>query len=262
MPEKKVVDITSFEYYANKKPYRKILEEEIDLEIYSYMQGSPIWGNHYVAYEISYDMQKFVSNMAHIRERLLKTKMAKNVESQTQKIMRIPDTIEEFKNAYAINRIISDLVIDGCIVNSDSSKCFHWDISNRMSLDGDFNKYCAEKMNRPMAKIFEACGWERESWRFFFDYPNEEEYEVLERLSNRFSELGRVNQVLGESFLEVHLVPEEYESINFEARGSYMPRNNLCEGKLNIDKVNEVIEYDNERFYNFFYKGGCRNLFK
>ena len=262
MSENKVVDITSYDYYANKKPYRKILEEEIDLEIYSYMQGSPVWGNQYVVYDISYDMQKFVSNMPHIRERLLKTKIAKNIENERKKISAIPDTIEEFKNAYAINRILSDLIVNGCIVQSDSSKCFHWEVNNRMSLDADFNKYCAEKMTRPMAKIFEANGWERESWRFFFEYPNDEEFEVLQRLGKRFEELGRVNQVLGESFLEVHLVPEEYESINFEARGSYMPRNNYCGGKLDIEKVNEVIEYDNERFYNFFYKGGCRNLFK
>ena len=262
MSENKVVDITSYDYYANKKPYRKILEEEIDLEIYSYMQGSPVWGNQYVVYDISYDMQKFVSNMPHIRERLLKTKIAKNIENERKKISAIPDTIEEFKNAYAINRILSDLIVNGCIVQSDSSKCFHWEVNNRMSLDADFNKYCAEKMTRPMAKIFEANGWERESWRFFFEYPNDEEFEVLQRLGKRFEELGRVNQVLGESFLEVHLVPEEYDSINFEARGSYMPRNNYCGGKLDIEKVNEVIEYDNERFYNFFYKGGCRNLFK
>lgn len=262
MSENKVVDITSYDYYANKKPYRKILEEEIDLCIYSYMQGSPVWGNHYVVYDISYNMQKFVNNMPHIRERLLKTKIAKNIENERKKISAIPDTIEEFKNAYAINRILSDLIVNGCIVQSDSSKCFHWEIDNKMSLDADFNKYCAEKMNRPVAKIFEACGWERESWRFFFEYPNDEEFEVLQRLGKRFEELGRVNQVLGESFLEVHLVPEEYDSINFEARGSYMPRNNYCEGKLNIDKVNEVIGYDNEAFYNFFYKGGCRNLFK
>ena len=262
MSENKVVDITSYDYYANKKPYRKILEEEIDLEIYSYMQGSPVWGNQYVVYDISYDMQKFVSNMPHIRERLLKTKIAKNIENERKKISAIPNTIEEFKNAYAINRILSDLIVNGCIVQSDSSKCFHWEVNNRMSLDADFNKYCAEKMTRPMAKIFEANGWERESWRFFFEYPNDEEFEVLQRLGKRFEELGRVNQVLGESFLEVHLVPEEYDSINFEARGSYMPRNNYCGGKLDIEKVNEVIEYDNERFYNFFYKGGCRNLFK
>lgn len=262
MSENKVVDITSFEYYANKKPYRKILEEEIDLCIYSYMQGSPFFGNHYVVYEISYDMQKFISNMPHIRERLLRTKMAKNVETQTQKIMRIPDTIEEFKNAYAINRVISDLVIDGCIVNSDSSKCFHWDVSNKMSLDADFNKYCAEKMKRPLAKIVEINGWERESWRFYFDYPNDEEYEVLERLSERFNKLGKVNQVIGESSLELYFVPEEYDGINFEYRGGYMAKNNFMDGKLDIDKVNEVIGYDNERFFNFFYKGGCRNLFK
>lgn len=262
MSENKVVDITSFEYYANKKPYRKILEEEIDLCIYSYMQGSPFFGNHYVVYEISYDMQKFISNMPHIRERLLRTKMAKNVETQTQKIMRIPDTIEEFKNAYAINRVISDLVIDGCIVNSDSSKCFHWDVSNKMSLDADFNKYCAEKMKRPLAKIVEINGWERESWRFYFDYPNDEEYEVLERLSERFDKLGKVNQVIGESSLELYFVPEEYDGINFEYRGGYMAKNNFMDGKLDIDKVNEVIGYDNERFFNFFYKGGCRNLFK
>ena len=262
MSENKVVDITSFEYYANKKPYRKILEEEIDLCIYSYMQGSHFFGNNYVVYEISYDMQKFISNMPHIRERLLRTKMAKNVETQTQKIMRIPDTIEEFKNAYAINRVISDLVIDGCIVNSDSSKCFHWDVSNKMSLDADFNKYCAEKMKRPLAKIVEINGWERESWRFYFDYPNDEEYEVLERLSERFNKLGKVNQVIGESSLELYFVPEEYDGINFEYRGGYMAKNNFMDGKLDIDKVNEVIEYDNEKFFNFFYKGGCRNLFK
>lgn len=262
MSNNKVVDITSYEYYSNKKPYRRILEEEIDLCIGSYMQGSPIWGNQYVVYDISYDMQKFVSNMPHIRERLLRTKFAKNVESQTKKISAIPDTVEGFKNAYAINRILSDLVIDGCIVNSDSSKVFHWEVENKMSLDADFNKYCAEKMKRPLAKIVEINGWERESWRFYFDYPNDEEFEVLERLSERFNKLGKVNQVIGDSSLELYLVPEEYDGINFEYRGGYMAKNNFMEGKLNIDKVNEVIEYDNEKFFNFFYKGGCRNLFK
>ena len=49
----KVKDITSYDYYKDKKPYRRILEEEIDLEIFSYMQGSPFWGNQYVVYDIS-----------------------------------------------------------------------------------------------------------------------------------------------------------------------------------------------------------------
>ena len=105
-------------------------------------------------------MQKFIDNMPRIRERLLKTKIAKNIEEERQRILAIPDTVDEFINAYAANRILSRLVTDGCIVQSDSSKVFHWDVDNRLSLDADFNRCCAEKMKRPVAKIFEVNGWE------------------------------------------------------------------------------------------------------
>ena len=258
----KVKDITSYDYYKDKKPYRRILEEEIDLEIFSYMQGSPFWGNQYVVYDISYDMQKFIDNMPRIRERLLKTKIAKNIEEERQRILAIPDTVDEFINAYAANRILSRLVTDGCIVQSDSSKVFHWDVDNRLSLDADFNRCCAEKMKRPVAKIFEVNGWERESWNFYFDYPNSEDYEVLERLATRLNELGEINQVLGNSHLEVIFVPVEYDSINFEYRGGYMAKNNFMDGRVNIDKVNEIIAFDNNKLFDFLYKGGCRLLFK
>ena len=231
----KVKDITSYDYYKDKKPYRRILEEEIGLEIFSYMQGSPFWGNQYVVYDISYDMQKFIDNMPRIRERLLKTKIAKNIEEERQRILAIPDTVDEFINAYA---------------------------DNRLSLDADFNRCCAEKMKRPVAKIFEVNGWERESWNFYFDYPNPEDYEVLERLATRLNELGEINQVLGNSHLEVIFVPVEYDSINFEYRGGYMAKNNFMNGRVNIDKVNEIIALDNDKLFDFLYKGGCRLLFK
>ena len=85
---------------------------------------------------------------------------------------------------------------------------------------------------------------------------------MLERLATRLNELGEINQVLGNSHLEVIFVPVEYDSINFEYRGGYMPKNNFMDGRVNIDKVNEIIALDNDKLFDFLYKGGCRLLFK
>ncbi len=253
-------NVYNWEYFKNKTPYRKILEDFCDLNICSWRTGSGYYAVQH--YNISYNQEKFVQNLPLIKEKLMKTKFAKTIESEMAYVKNLPETLNDFENAYAISRVVSHIICDGCIRKGSSSIHYKWDIKSRYSDDIEFNQTCATKMNRPVIKFSETNGWEREHWNFYFKFPTNEEIIVLDKLAKKLAEMPPVNQRVGTTSFQLNFVPVEYNSVNWNSnRTSYMRHNNFIQGKLNIDKVSEVLDFSNNALFEFFYKGGVENLF-
>ena len=252
--------IYNYEYFSTKAPYRNILKELCDLDIYTWREG---YGSYAVQrYSISYDQEKFVTNLPTIKKRLLKTKFAKTIETEAEYIKGLPESLDDFKNAYEINKIASHLIADGCIRKGTSSKHYEWYVRPRYSDNIQFNQACAKKMERPMVNFTEYNGWEREVWNFYFDFPTEADLGVLTRLKERLSAMPEVNQRVGMTRFELKLVPQEYNNINWDSkRTHYMVHNNLMTGSINVGKIEEIIDFSNDALFEFCYKGGVRSLF-
>ncbi len=250
-----------YDYFSKRTPFKNILTKYCDLDIYCYRTGSPLCGNFYYTYDISYDQQKVVDNLIDIKKSLLKTKCAKMLDSARELANNIPDTIDGFKNAFEINRLMNSLICDYCIRDTEHSKRFKWDVKNSFAKNIEYAKKCAAKMKRPIMSICEVNGWERESWNFYFDYPqNDMEIKTLENLSKKFQQIGKVNQVIGDSFFEISFTPKEYESVNFNLCRGYMPKNNFLDGRLDYTRLNELTSMSNEGCFDALYKGGIREF--
>lgn len=257
---KTTAKIYDYEYFATRAPYRNILKELCDLDIYTWRDGSGSYAIQH--YSISYDQEKFVTNLPTIKAKLLKTKFAKTIDTEAEYIKSLPNSLDDFKNAYEINKIASNLICEGCIRKGASSIRYEWDVSPRYSDNIKFNQECAKKMDRPMVKFTEYNGWEREVWNFYFDFPNEEYLGVLGRLKERLAVMPEVNQRVGTTRFELKLVPEEYDKVNWDSkRTHYMAHNNLMIGDINIGKIEEIIDFSDDALFEFCYKGGVRSLF-
>ena len=253
--------IYNYEYFTARAPYRNILKEFCDLDIYSWREGSGFYAVQH--YDISYDQEKFVQNIPIIKAKMLKTKFAKTIKEEAEYINGLPNSLEDFKNAYEINKIASHIICDGCIRRGISSKHYVWNVKPRYSDNIKFNQVCATKMERPMVKFTEYNGWEREVWNFYFDFPKEEALGVLSKLKERLAAMPEVYQCNGKTHFELKLVPEEYNQVNWNSkRTSYMAHNNLMVGDININKITEIIDFSNDVLFEFCYKGGVRSLFK
>lgn len=252
--------IYDYEYFVTRAPYRNILKELCDLDTYSWREGSGCYATQH--YSISYDQEKFVKNLSAIKEKMLKTKFAKTIEEETEYIKGLPNSLDDFKNAYEINKIASRLICEGCIRRGASSIHYEWDVKPRYSDNIQFNQACAKKMDRPMVKFTEYNGWEREVWNFYFDFPNEEDFDILSKLKERLAAMPEVDQRVGKTRFELKLVPEEYGSVNWDSKRTfYMAHNNLMIGDINIGKVEEIIDFSDDALFEFCYKGGVRSLF-
>lgn len=252
--------IYDYEYFTARAPYRNIIKELCDLDIYAWRDGYGFYAVQH--YSISYDQEKFVKNLPVIKEKLLKTKFAKTIKEEAEYIKGLPDSLDDFKNAYEINKIASHLITEGCIRRGNSSIHYEWDVKPRYSDNIQFNQACAKKMDRPMAKFTEYNGWEREVWNFYFDFPSEEHLGVLNKLKERLSTMPEVDQRVGKTHFELKLVPEEYDKVNWDSkRTHYMAHNNLMTGNINVGKIEEMIDFSDDALFEFCYKGGVRSLF-
>lgn len=246
-----------YEYFKDKTPFRNILKKYADLEIDSYWHGYNYSRTYH--YAISYDQKRFIQNVSEIKKTLLKTKMCQYLDSVRRKVEAIPETLEEYANAYAINRVVSDLVLEGCLKQTQHSRVYNWNVANSFDENAEFNRNCAKKMTRPMLKLNEVNGWEREAWNFYFDYMDNE---LITQLSERLKAMPKVSQCNGYSFFTLNLVPIEFDTVNFNGVCyGYMPKNNLVEGVLNVEKLKEILGYSDNGLFEFLYKGGIRDLF-
>jgi hypothetical protein len=127
----------------------------------------------------------------------------------------------------------------------------------------DYNISCAKKMEKPLIRLFEVNGWERESWSFYFDFPfDEKEMVVLQKLADRVGKMEKVQQYYGLSSFEIMFVPKEYDSINWDICRGYMHKNNYIDGVLSIEKVEDLINQTDNYIFEYLYKGGIRSLFE
>ena len=252
--------VYDYEYFTTRAPYRNIFKELCDLDTYSWREGSRY---HTVQhYSISYDQEKFVKNLPTIKKRMLKTKFAKTIKEEAAYINGLPNSLDDFHNAYEINGVASHLITEGCIRRGASSIRYEWDVQPRYSDNIEFSQACAKKMQRPMVKFTEYNGWEREVWNFYFDFPKEEDIDALIKLKERLSAMPAVNQRVGITHFELKLVPEEYDNVNWDSkRTHYMAHNNLMSGNINVGKIKEIIDFSNDALFEFCYKGGVRSLF-
>lgn len=257
------VKVYDYEYFNNRTPFRPILSKLCDFTIDTYRTGSYTYGSVTQHYDISYDAAMFMQNIVEIKRALLKTKFCKYVEGMKEKIEKIPENLDEYENAYAINRVVSDIVMDGCIRHNASSHRYNWNVKNRFSDNMDFNISCAKKMEKPIMRLFEVNGWEREAWNFYFDFPfDEKQMSVLQKLADRVSKMEKVQQCNGKSYFEIMFVPKEFDSINWGICHGYMNKNNYVEGTLSIDKIEELLGQTDNYIFEYLYKGGVRNLFE
>lgn len=256
------VKVYDYEYFNQRTPFRSVMHKFCNLEIDTYRTGSYSFGSVTQNYDISYDAAMFMENIVEIKQALLKTKFCKYVEGMKEKIEKIPETLDDYENAYAINRVVSDIILDGCISHKASSHRYNWNVKNRFSDNMDFNISCAKKMIKPVIRLLEVNGWEREAWNFYFDFPfNDNQMSVLQKLADRVNKMEKVQQCNGKSYFEIMFVPKEFESINWGICHGYMNKNNYIEGTLNIDKVEELLGQTDNYIFEYLYKGGTRNLF-
>ena len=69
---------------------------------------------------------------------------------------------------------------------------------------------------KPVIRLFEVNGWERESWNFYFDFPfDDKQLHILQLLADRVSKMEKVQQCNGKSYFEIMFVPKEFDSINW-----------------------------------------------
>lgn len=257
------VKVYDYEYFNQRTPFRSAMHKFCNLEIDTYRTGSYSFGSVTQNHDISYDAALFIQNIVEIKQALLKTKFCKYVEGMKEKIEKIPETLDEYENAYSINKVVSDIIMDGCISHKASSHRYNWDVKNRFSEDMDFNISCAKKMEKPVIRLLEVNGWERESWNFYFDFPfDENQMSVLQKLADRVSKMEKVHQCNGDSYFEIMFVPKEFDSINWGICHGYMNKNNYIEGTLNVDKIEELLRYTDNGIFEFLYKGGIQNLFE
>lgn len=253
--------VYDYQYFNNRTPFRNILKKYCDLRIDTYRMGS-YYGSVTQYYDIFYDAALFMQNIVEIKQALLKTKFCKYVEDMRESVKKIPENLDEYENAYAINRVVSDLVLDGCIRHNASSHRYNWNVNNRFSDNMEFNISCAKKMKKPVIRLFEVNGWEREAWNFYFDFPFDENQMVaLQKLADRVSKMEKVQQCNGKSYFEIMFVPKEYDSINWGICHGYMNKNNYVDGVLNVEKVEELLGNTDNYIFEYLYKGGIRNIF-
>lgn len=248
----------SYDYFVARKPFLRVLKEFCDLTIDFYWTGYT--DNRHYQYTISYNQKKFFENLPEIKQRLLRTKFCKYDDEMRQKIEAISINLEDYENAYAINKLVSDLIWDGCLGTHKSSASFTWKHIESFSDNMEFNKNCAKKMTRPVIRIREVNGWERESWNFYLDFPSNDLLKFWTQLANRFDKMPRVKQCNGLSYFEISFVPKEYDSINWGLCRGYMPKNNFIDGILTKDTLMNLIQESDDYLFNTFYKGGIRDI--
>jgi len=261
----KLSDI-EWEYYETRKPFFKILNEICDFN-YTVEQerkyGFLGTVNIILKYYISYDEQKLINNFNIIIDKIKKTKAYKKCKNIKEKIDKIKLSPYEYETYFDLKNIINFL-LDFSIKHSECSMSFGWDIKNPLSKNEEMLNYFKNKMIKPIMFFNEQNGWERELWQFGFDYPQtEEEIQILKKISNRFDILGEIDQKIGKTSYHVNFIPKEYDEIKWGmGRASYMSSPQFIVGKINISKIREWINLDNDSLFDKLYKGGLKELIR
>jgi hypothetical protein len=134
-------------------------------------------------------------------------------------------------------------------------------------VNNDYNDYMvqrkfASKMKNPVFKITEINGWEHERWIVYFDYPiTDYDFDCIIKLSNRFNELGSVDQKIGKTRYTVNIISEELtlveDAIIKQSNScNYLPGKTICSDKIDNNKLLKLIQLNDSDLFKKIYKLG------
>jgi len=252
------------EYFLNRRPFKKAMEQVCDFNYYTTREGSPFsFSGHFVIhYHFSYDMEKLLTNLKELKELLRKTKFYRKVQEIRTFVDKVPDRWQDFNTFSEISNFMN-YMIDWCKTDGAASQCFHYTIENDISKNIEFQKHFYAKMTRPMISVVESNGWEREVWRWWLDVPQDKNtIDKLLELCQRFIQLGETDQKIGKTSYHVNLVAKEFADINFDSnRCTYLSANNQASGKVDAKKIDKLIKMNDDDLFQALYKGGIAKIF-
>lgn len=253
-----------YEYFSNRKPFKRAMERVCDFSYYTTMDGSPssFFGDYTINYHFAYDMEKFLNNLSELKQILRRTKMYRCLEETRKMVESIPDDWRDFESYFKIANLMWEL-IDLSKSNGTSSQCYHYDVVNDVRQNLEFQSHFYKKMARPMISLIESNGWEKETWRWWIDVPQDKnKLDKLVALQERFVQLGEVSQKIGKTLYKVDLIAKEFDSIPFASeRCTYMRAHNYVSGRIDIDAIDRLIGLDNDNLFESIYKGGIVTIF-
>lgn len=253
-------------YFADRRPFKKSMEQVCDFGYYTRMEGSPLSfrGHYTIHYYFSFDMEKLLNGFRSLKQLLRRTKAYRCVVEIRELVEEIPDDWKDFCSHDALAATIFDL-IELCKPSGTSSQHYHYDgVKNDNRQDFAFQQHFYGKMVRPMISISENNGWEREIWRWWLDVPDEPEVVAkLMELQKRFERLGAIDQKIGKTTYRVSFVAKEYDDIRFDSEAcTYLSANNRVSGKIDMKAIKRLVSLNNDALFEAVYKGGIAKIFE
>lgn len=214
------------------------------------------------AYHITYDEQQMRDNWSEIVRRVKKKQCYLHADPELKEMIdNLCESIDSYEGDIPAFYRARNLLMAGSHSKEGS---YDYDVKNqRVSLVEDYSKLIKTK-SRPLAYFAEHNGWEREVWRFYFDYPTSpEDINILNSLKVRLAAMKPVDQVLGKTAFRVVLDPIEYEEVDFDgSEASYLRSRSFIGSHLNVDAIMDLISLDDQGVFNSLYKGGFCALCK
>lgn len=101
-----------FDYFENRKPFKKVMERVCDFSYYTRMEGSPtsFWGHYTIHYYFSYDIDKFLNSLFELKRLLRKTKIYRHVEETQKMVESIPDDWRGFSSYNELSNLLWELM--------------------------------------------------------------------------------------------------------------------------------------------------------
>jgi len=213
-------------------------------------------------YHITYDEQQMRDNWSEIVKRVKKKQCYLRADPELKGMIdKLRESIDAYDGDIPAFYQDRNFLIEGCHSKEGS---YDYDIKNQhVSLVSDYSKLIKTKL-RPLAYFAEHNGWEREVWRFYFDYPTDpEDINVLNSLKSRLAAMKPIDQVIGKTTFRVVLDPIEYEEVDFYgSKASYLRSRSFIGSHLNRDAIMVLISLDDQGIFNALYKGGFCTLCK
>jgi hypothetical protein len=252
------------DYYIHRKPFAPILKEYCNFNCKAETHGSTRgWLNNFVIkYHITYDNALLIENWTKIIKKIKNKKIYK-------KSKECKEIIDNFKCSLFDYNTYTDFVKDREFLfdfatnfNTEYSIEIKYNITNKNYNNYTVQRHFASKMKNPVFKITEKNGWEHECWTVYFDYPiTDHDFNCIIKLSNRFNELGSIDQKIGKTRYIVNLFSEELalvedSIINHPNSCTYLPRKTICRDKIDNDKLLKLIQLNDSDLFEKNYKLG------
>lgn len=219
--------------------------------------------NRYAIYEIAYDAKKLIENWNEIVSAIMNTKCTghKNIVKFFKSDISDYNTWQH----WCMDRNI--LTLDFGVSDTKSSHEYRYKIANSyclFDLKTEFMKKLLapkniEAYDKPVLFFVERNGWERETWKFGIDLKkNISNIELISKLYNRLSKFKSIDQKVGKTSFFIDSKINEYTDIKWMSKVGYMSSPMYLDGKLNADKIKEIIEADDSKIFDMLYKGNIQ----